>query len=83
MADQPSRVTPAEIADLLDQCRQLTAGASLDEQIAYHAQKASLLSRIASDLGTPEAYEVSADAWKYLSRLIRRAAATAGTEAGR
>ncbi len=82
MADQPSRVTAAEIADLLDQCRQLAAGATLDEQIAYHVRKASLLSRIASDLGTPEAYEVSADAWEYLSRLIRSSAGMAGTEAG-
>jgi hypothetical protein len=48
MTDQPARVTPGEISDLLDHARQLmSGGASLDEQIAYHQRKASLLSRCA------------------------------------
>jgi hypothetical protein len=73
MTDQPARVTPGEISALLDHARQLTAGgASLDDQIAYHERKASLLSRAAADLGTVEAHEVAADAWHYLAGLCRR-----------
>lgn len=83
MTDQPARVTPGEISALLDHARQLTAGASLEEQIAYHERKASLLSRCAADLGTAEAYQVAADAWHYLSGLCRRARALDDkTEAG-
>jgi hypothetical protein len=81
MTGQPARVTPGEISALLEQARQLGPGASLDEQIAYHAQKADLLSRIAADLGTIEAHEVAADAWSYAASLCRRA--DARTEAGR
>jgi len=84
MTDQPARVTPGEISALLDHARQLAAGgASLDEQIAYHARKADLLSRAAADLGTVEAHEVAADAWHYLAGLCRRREALQGTEAGR
>jgi len=83
MTDQPARVTPGEISDLLDHARQLTsAGASLEEQIAYHERKASLLSRVAADLDTAEAHQVAADAWHYLGSLHRRADALAETEAG-
>jgi hypothetical protein len=83
MTDQPARVTPGEISALLDHARQLTPGASLDEQIAYHEHKASLLSRCADDLGTAEAHQVAADAWHYLSGLCRRARALDDkTEAG-
>jgi hypothetical protein len=53
MTDQPRRVTPAEISELLDHARQLGPGASLADQIAYHERKASLLSRVAADLSTP------------------------------
>jgi hypothetical protein len=81
MTDQPSRVTPAEISGLLDSARQLAAGASLDDQIAYHARKADLLSRIAADVGTPEAHTVAADAWHYLGTLRHRADTPTGTEA--
>lgn len=80
MTDQPSRVTPAEISDLLDQARHLTPGADLTDLIAYHQQKALLLSRIAADLGTTEAHEVAADAWHYLGGLCRRADVTNATE---
>ena len=80
MTDQPARVTPAEISDLLDQARQLIPGADLTDLIAYHEQKALLLSRIAADLGTTEAHEVAADAWHYLGVLCRRADATSTTE---
>jgi hypothetical protein len=83
MTDQPSRVTPGEISALLNQARQLGPGASLDDQIAYHERKANLLSRIAADLGTPEAHTVAADAWHYLSGLCRRADNLTATEAGR
>lgn len=73
MTDQPARVTPGEISALLDHARQLTASdASLDEQIAYHEHKASLLSRCAADLYTPEAHQVAADAWHYVRTLAAR-----------
>ncbi|HEX4659745.1 MAG TPA: hypothetical protein VH307_20350 [Streptosporangiaceae bacterium] len=73
MTDQPARVTPGEISDLLDHARQLMAGgASLDEQIAYHERKASLLSRCAADLDTAEAHQVAADAWHYVRTLATR-----------
>jgi hypothetical protein len=82
MTDQPARVTPGEISALLDHARQLTPDTPLEEQIAYHQRKASLLSRVAADLDTAEAHEVAADAWHYLGSLCRRADAQAGTEAG-
>jgi hypothetical protein len=82
MTDQPRRVTPAEIIALLDTARQLSRSTPLAEQIAYHERKASLLSRVAADLGTAEAHLAAAEAWHYLSSLCRRAGALAGTEAG-
>ena len=60
MTDQPARVTPAEISALLDHARQLAPDTPLDEQIAYHQRKASLLSRVAADLDTAEAHVVAA-----------------------
>jgi hypothetical protein len=72
MTDQPSRVTPGEISALLDQARNLPADAPLDEQIAYHENKALLLSRIAADLDTAEAYLVAADAWHCVRGLAAR-----------
>jgi hypothetical protein len=73
MTDQPARVTPGEISELLDQATRLTRdGASLDEQIAYHERKASLLTRIAADLDTAEAHEVAAQAWHYVGTLARQ-----------
>jgi hypothetical protein len=72
MTDQPSRVTPGEISDLLDHASQLFLGGSLADQIAYHERKANLLSRVAADLGTAEAHEVAAQAWHYLAILARR-----------
>lgn len=78
MTDQPARVSPGEISALLDQARQLmAAGASLDEQIAYHERKASLLSRCAADLDTSEAHQVAADAWHYVRTLVALRDATA------
>jgi len=72
MTDQPSRVTPAEISDLLNQARGLTPASSLAEQVAYHERKADLLSRIAARLDTAEAHEVAADAWHYVATLARQ-----------
>jgi hypothetical protein len=73
MTDQPARVTPAEIADLLNQARRLIAeDASLADQIAYHERKALLLSRIAAHLDTAEAHQVAADAWHYAGQLARQ-----------
>ena len=65
MADQPSRVTPAEISALL------TATSSLADQVAYYERKAYLLSRIAATLDTAEAHWVAADAWHYVRKLAR------------
>ena len=41
----------------------------LADRIAWHERKASLLSRIAADLDTPEAHEVAAEAWDQLAAL--------------
>jgi hypothetical protein len=73
MTDQPSRVTPAEISALLDQANRLPLFAPLADQIAFHERKAALLTRIAADLGTPEAHDVAAEAWDYLRTLTRPA----------
>jgi hypothetical protein len=83
MTDQPSRVTPGEISDLLDHATRLTVSATLADQIAYHERKANLLSRIAADLGTAEAHEVAAQAWEHLAALARRADAMTGAEVTR
>lgn len=64
----------AEISELLGQARSLAP----DAQIGYHERKANLLSRIAADLDTPEAYQACAEAWHYLAALCRR-----GDEQGR
>jgi hypothetical protein len=72
MTDRPCRVTPADIADLLDTARRLDRGATLDEQIAYHERKARLLSGVAADLGTAEAHLVAAEARQYASELAAR-----------
>jgi hypothetical protein len=77
MTDQPARVSPGEISALLDHARQLSRGSSLDEQIAYHERKASLLSRCAADLDTAEAHQVAADAWHYVRTLAARRDAAA------
>jgi hypothetical protein len=72
MTDQPARVTPAEISELLDQARGLTRESPLADQIAYHESKATLLSRIAAHLDTPEAHQVAADAWHFAGILARQ-----------
>jgi hypothetical protein len=69
MTDQPSRVTPAEISDLLGQALALPRFASLADRIAYHERKAALLTGIAADLDTAEAHEVAAGAWDQLRVL--------------
>lgn len=53
MTHQPSRVTPAEICDLLRSMAGLSHDTPLGEQIAWHERKAALLSRIAADRDTP------------------------------
>ena len=72
MTDQPRRVTPAEISELLQAGRLLRPDAPLIDRITYHERKAQLLSRIATDLGTTEAHEVAAEAWEELAALARR-----------
>jgi hypothetical protein len=72
MTDQPRRVTPGEISELLDHARQLGPDTGLGGLIAYHERKASLLSRVAADLDTVEAHTVAADAWHYVSALAAR-----------
>ena len=63
---------PGEISALLDHARQLSPGAPLEEQIAYHERKALLLSRCAADLDTAEAHLVAAEAWHYVRILAAR-----------
>jgi hypothetical protein len=77
MTDQPARVTPGEISALLDHARQLSPATPLDEEIAYHERKASLLSRVAADLDTAETHLVAAEAWRHVRTLtaLRDAAA--------
>jgi hypothetical protein len=72
MTDQPARITPGEISDLIDQARRLPRDAPLADQIAYHERKALLLSRIAATLDTAEAHRVAADAWHYVAALARQ-----------
>jgi hypothetical protein len=69
MSDQPSRVTPADISQLLSAARTLSAHAPLGEQIAYFERKAELLSRIAADMDTPEAHAVASEASDQLAAL--------------
>ena len=69
MTDQPSRVSPREISDLLDQARQLTTTATPAGLVAYHERKADLLTRIAAELGTLDAHEVAANARAYAAAL--------------
>jgi hypothetical protein len=71
---QPARVTPAEISALLDHARRLHSGASLAEQITYHARKTALLERVAADLGTTEAHQAAIEARACLARLRQQAA---------
>lgn len=73
MPDQPSRVSPAEISEFLDHARRLRPDAPLSERLVYFERKASILSRIAADLNTPEAHNVAADAWHYVGKLAREA----------
>lgn len=72
MNPEPSRVTPAEVCELLALARRLPFDAPLDDQIDFHLRKALLLSRIAADLNTPEAYMASAEAWQQAARLCRQ-----------
>lgn len=71
MPGEPRRVAPREISDLLDMVRQLKPDSPFSERRAYFERKASILSRIATDLDTPEAHVVAADAWHYLSVMCR------------
>jgi len=64
MTGQPSRVTPAEISALLDTARNLSRDTPLSERVAFHERKARLLSRIAADLDTSDAYLAAAGAWQ-------------------
>jgi hypothetical protein len=67
--DQPSRVTPAEISELLRIARLLPPNAPLAEQIAYFERKADLMSRIAADTGTADARAAAAEAWDQVAAL--------------
>jgi hypothetical protein len=84
MTDQPARVTPGEISDLLDQATRLMRdGGSLDVQIAYHEKKAMLLTRMAAYLDTAEAHQVAAQAWHDTATLARRRDTPAAQEVTR
>jgi hypothetical protein len=83
MTDQPARVTPAEISDLLRSMAGLSHDTPLGEQIAWHERKAVLLSRIAADLDTPEAHAAAAEAWDQLAALaaeMRRTVSEGGRQ---
>jgi hypothetical protein len=69
MTDQPARITPGEISDLLDQASGLIGTSSLADQITFHERKALVLSLLADRLNTPEAHRVAADAWHYVRTL--------------
>lgn len=73
MTEQPSRVTPGEISDLLDQMRQLdtitSPAAAITARLAYFERKADLLTRIADDLGTADSRDVAAHARAYATEL--------------
>ena len=70
--DEPSRVTPAEISQLLSAGRALTPQSPLGEQIAYFELKAQLLSRIAAETDTADAREPAAEAWDQVAALTTR-----------
>jgi hypothetical protein len=70
--DEPSRVTPAEISQLLSAGRALTPQSPLGEQIAYFELKAQLLSRIAAETDTADAREAAAEAWDQVAALTTR-----------
>jgi len=72
MTDQPRRVTPAEICDILAAALALPLDASLDDQIAFHECKARFMSRIAKDLDTSDAYGAAAEAWYRAGALARQ-----------
>ncbi len=82
MTDQPRRVTPAEISELLATMPMPGSFPSLGAQIAWHERKASLLSRIAAYLDTPEAHAAAAEAWDQLAALAAELRRTV-TEGGR
>jgi hypothetical protein len=67
--DQPSRVTPAEISELLSAARKLPLNAPLGEQIAYFERKADLLTRIAAADDTADARAAAAEAWDQVAAL--------------
>jgi hypothetical protein len=72
MTDQPARITPGEIAALLDHARRLTPAAPLADQLSHHKRKAELLSLMAARLGTAEAHQVAAEAWDFVASVARQ-----------
>ena len=60
------------IAFLLSAALTLPLDAPLDDQIAFHERKARLMSRIARDLDTSEAYGAAAKAWHQAGALTRQ-----------
>ena len=72
MTDQPARVSPDDISNLLTQLAALSPDATLRERLAYHERKAELLSRIAAVLGTTESHDAAAEAWAQCQRLARQ-----------
>lgn len=71
MAEQPARVTPADITALLRDMAGITPDTPLTDQLAWHERKARLLNQIAASLDTPEAYQVAAEAWHQCGQLAR------------
>ena len=69
MTDQPARITPGEIAALLDQASGMIGKSPLADQITFHERKVLLLSLLADRLNTSEAHRVAADAWHHVRSL--------------
>jgi hypothetical protein len=79
MTDEPRRITPAEICDLLSAARTLPLDASPPQRLAYFEHKAELLTRVAAYLDTAAAHEVAAEAWDQAAQMAREL--RTGTEA--
>jgi hypothetical protein len=76
MTDQPARITPGEIAALLDQASGLAPDAPLADRITFGERKAYLLSHLAAVLGTAEAHQAASDAWSQVCPLLAQRSRT-------
>jgi hypothetical protein len=83
MTDQPSRVTAADISNLLSTALTVvTEDMSPAEQLTYFEHTAELLSLIADRLHTQGAHAVAANAWHQTAELAAELAASVGMGEG-